>query len=231
MSSKTNWTDQRLQRLFEHYNQIHWRGKLSGYRVVLTHLDCMGMCEWNKRLIEVDPDRHTSDRELRSTVLHEMSHAASKSGHTIPFFAQLERLIRQGAPITVSNSEAGTAKILSDVVPKQFPLLRTKMQHAEKHRARSLEKLIREKKLKTYTMTDEMILMEFKDAAMEVTWKKALHYFGPEYGLTDECGRPVNARARRLLIRAEKTFHASRREHLQYKKREAAISTSGEKSL
>ena len=154
----------------------------------------MGQCR--KRIIEIDPNRHTSDRELRATLLHEMAHAASGCGHTVPFFAQLEWLIRRGAPVTVSDAEVGQAYILADIVPREFPLLRAKIRRIENRRTRRLEKRVHEKGLETYNLTDYMIVMEFRDAAMELTWKQALVCVGLRDGITDEAGRPVNAWAR-----------------------------------
>jgi hypothetical protein len=123
-----------------------------------------------------------------------MAHAASRSGHTVPFFAQLERLLKRRAPVKVDAAEAGQAEILADIVPKRFPLLRAKMQRAENRRARDVLKYMREEKLKGHTVTDDMIVTRFQDAALELTWKQALIAIGLQYGLTDESGRPVNGR-------------------------------------
>jgi hypothetical protein len=159
------WSDERLRKLFDHYNRLYWRGKLSGYRVVLADLSkerAWGHCEWKKKIIRID--QHCP--HLRGTLLREMAHAASRSGHTVPFFAQLERLLKRGAPVKVDASEAGNVTILNDVIPKRFPLLRAKMQRAEKQRASQVLRYTQEKKLKTYTVTDDMIAMKFADAAV-----------------------------------------------------------------
>ena len=119
----------------------------------------------------------------------------------------------------VDAAEAGKVTILNDVIPKRFPLLRAKMQRAESRRARRLLKYTREKKLEFHTMTDDMIVMEFGDAAMEMTWKRALVFFGRQYGLTDESGRPLNAWARRVIREGRKAYQRARRDHLEYERR------------
>ena len=212
------WSDERLRKLFDHYNRLYWRGKLSGYRVILADLSkerAWGLCEWKKKIIRID--QHCP--QLRGTLLHEMAHAASRSGHTVPFFAQLERLLKRGAPVKVDASEAGNVTILNDVIPRRFPLLRAKMQRAESQRARLLLKYTREKKLEFHTMTDDMIVREFGDAAMEVTWKRALVFIGLQYGLTDESGRPLNAWARRVIRAGRRAYRRARRDYLEYERR------------
>jgi predicted metal-dependent hydrolase len=99
----TNWSNERLRHLYERYNRIYWRGKLSGYRIVLAGLEePLGTCDYRKSFIQIDSNKHTSDRELRATLLHEMAHAAAREpGHGVKFFAQMERLIKLGAPVTV----------------------------------------------------------------------------------------------------------------------------------
>ena len=93
------------------------------------------------------------------------------------------------------------------------------MKLIEKRRASQLLRYTREKKLKTHTMTDDMIVMEFGDAAMEVTWKRALVFIGLQYGLTDESGRPLNAWARRVIRAGQRAYRRARRDHLEYERR------------
>jgi len=211
------WSDERLRKLFERYNQLYWRGKLSRYRVILADLSkerAWGLCEWKKKIIRID----LHSPQLRGTLLHEMAHAASRSGHTVPFFAQLEHLLKRGAPVKVDAAEAGNVSILNDVIPKRFPLLRAKMQRAESRRAGRLLKYTRKKRLKTYTVTDDMIIGEFEDAAMEVTWKRALVFIGLQYGLTDESGRPLSAWARRVIRGGRRAYRRARRDHLEHER-------------
>jgi hypothetical protein len=93
-----------------------------------------------RRTIYINASLHASDRELRSTVLHEMAHAATKAGHghSIEFFRQIENLLRQGAAVSVGDAEAGAAQVLKDIVPARFPLTRQRMERAEAKRSREL---------------------------------------------------------------------------------------------
>jgi hypothetical protein len=224
---KTRWTDKRLRDLFERYNQIYWRGALPRYRVVETKLSqarCVGRCDWRKRTIEIDTDEHNSDRGVRATLLHEMAHAAARGGgHGEKFFAQLDRLMRSGAPVTVDFPEAGAARILKDIVPRRFPVLRAKIDRVENRRQRDV--LSRSRGLPIIAITDDMIVERFADAASTFPWKQALVAVGLENGLTDETGRPVNAWARRIVSRARGVHRRARRDHLEYQKRWAFVQT------
>jgi hypothetical protein len=128
--------------------------------------------------------------------------------HGTAFFAQMERLLKAGAPITINNPEAGAAHILKDIVPARFPLLKRKMDRVEALRQKSVEHTARIKKLSTIPISDEDIIHKFEDAALELTWKPALLHIGLENGLVDEEARPVNQWARRLVARARKSTAA-----------------------
>lgn len=215
------WSQQRLSRLFDRYNQRYWSGRLPWYRFVVgpdpAHKDALGTCRARQRIIHVDIASHKSDREVRSTLLHEMAHAATKKrSHGVNFFAQLEKLLGKGAPISVGNPEAGYARILADIVPARFPLTKRMMDRAEARRRRTLEKLMRSNKIRSLQLTEEMIIGDFADAAMELPWKKSLLAVGLEYGLVDETGRPVNGWASRIARRGKATHARGRRDHLQY---------------
>ena len=143
---KTQWDDERLDRLFKRYNRIYWRGHLPPYRVRTAALDSTvhsAHCNPSKRIIEIDPSQCASDRIVRSKLLHEMVHAAIPSNHDLKFCAQLERLLRLGAPYIVeawdcSNVEMSTARFramgrfsLQYLIPRRFPLLRRRMQRLD----------------------------------------------------------------------------------------------------
>jgi len=114
-----HWGEKRLQRLFERYNRKHWRGRLPHYRIVPTALECLGQCHHRKRIIEIDPNRHESDRRVRATLLHEMAHAAAPGrGQGLEFFAEMERLLRRGALVTIETGDLGGVRILDDIVPR-----------------------------------------------------------------------------------------------------------------
>jgi hypothetical protein len=165
--------------------------------------------------------KHKTDRDLRGTLLHEMAHAASPwAGHTVPFFAQMERLIKRGAPVTISFAEAGAAKAYGELVPKRFRLLRAKMQRVEAKRGREVAAWQEaHPKIATEYVEDEHIVMRFTDAASCLTWNKALVSVGLENGMTDESGRPLNAWARRVIAKGRAAHGRARRDYLGYEKR------------
>ena len=145
---KTQWNDERLGRLFKRYNRIYWRGRLPRYRVRAAALDptvhC-AHCNPSKRIIEIDPSQCASDRVVRSKLLHEMVHAAIPSNHDLKFCAELERLLRLGAPYIVeawdcSNVKTSRARFragrfsLKELIPRRLPLLRRRMQRLDNRR-------------------------------------------------------------------------------------------------
>jgi hypothetical protein len=220
-----HWGEKRLQWLFDRYNRKHWRGRLPRYRIVPTALECLGQCHYRKRIIEIGPSRHESDRHVRATLLHEMAHAAAPgSRHGLEFFAEMERLLRRGALVTIEAGDVGGVRILNDIVPRRFTLLRKKVQRLEARRANAISHLAAQKKLPTETITDERIINAVGDAEItDRTWKAALLKLGVEYGLTDESGRPKNQWARRIVAKAEKVHRNARRAYLTEKKFWAGI--------
>jgi len=154
-----------------------------------------------------------------------MCHAAAarhrSRGHDEKFFAQLERLLRVRAPITVANPEAGGAHILKDLVPTSFPLARSKMERIEARRANAIEQHIKATNREVRVIGDDDIIQEFEDHAWELSWKEALITIGLENGLTDETGRPLNARFRRLLVRARRAHTRGRRLYLDEQRRKS----------
>jgi hypothetical protein len=218
---KTKWNDQRLQSLFDRYNRLYFCGTLSNYQVKIATLDeALGRCDRSKRIITINVDDHPNDRQLRGTVLHEMAHAAArKPGHGVHFFAQVERLLQRRAPIAVDEAEGGgLVRILANLVPARFPLLKQKMDTLEARRQKRFHAIIKAKDLPVYQITDGEILTRFEDAALWLTWKHALVCVGVEYGLTDECGRPLSAYARRMLVKARRVFYRTRRVYLECEK-------------
>ena len=217
------WSETRLQDIFAHYNRKYWQGRLPAYRlVVATMPEAMGLCESRSKLITLDVERHKSDREVRSTVLHEMAHAAAfargSRGHDPKFFAQVEKSLRLRAPIAIDTPEAGGVRILANLVPSRFPPLKRKIDQLEARRSMALEKLIAERNLHARLITDDGILREFEDAALELTWKEAVIALGLEHGLVDEAGRPLTRRSRRVLDEAKRRHARARREYLQLRK-------------
>lgn len=222
------WTEENLQRAFNRYNAKYWRGRLPGYRIVIEAMpEAMGLCDSRRKIITVDVLRHKNRRGMRSTLLHEMAHAAAdirgSQGHDLKFFAEIEKLLRMRAPVAVETAEAGDVHILANLVPFRFPLLKRKIDKLEARRRSALEKLISERDVPTTLITDNDILDEFEDAAMELTWKQAVRVVGIENGLIDETGRPLDGRARRLLNQAKPRHARVRRNFLEMKRSEREI--------
>jgi hypothetical protein len=72
---RSAWNDNRLKQLFRKYRRQYWPGRLRGYQIRAARLDeAYGQCNVVERVIEIDVESNASDRELRSTVLHEMAH-------------------------------------------------------------------------------------------------------------------------------------------------------------
>jgi hypothetical protein len=93
--NKSARTEERLQGMFERYNRKYWKGQLPAYRLAISVMpDAVGRCNWRRKVITINVEAHKSDREIRSTVLHEMAHAAASirgsHGHDPEFFAQVE---------------------------------------------------------------------------------------------------------------------------------------------
>lgn len=99
--NKTTWTSRRLQRLFVRYNKRFWKGKLPQYSVVATTQYKGGLCKKRERTILINIYTQECDRRVRSTLLHEMAHAAcpSGAGHGKVWLKEMERLKERGAPI------------------------------------------------------------------------------------------------------------------------------------
>jgi hypothetical protein len=146
---KTQWGDERLDRLFKRYNRIYWGGRLPRYRVRTAALDSTvhsAHCDPRKRIIEIDPSQCASDRVVRSKLLHEMVHAAIPSNHDLKFCAEIERLLRLGAPYMVEAWDCSNVRIsearframgpfsLKELIPRRLPLLRRRMQRLDNRR-------------------------------------------------------------------------------------------------
>ena len=230
MPNKNQWNDTRLKHLFERYNRIYWHGKLPDYRVVAGAFadNTLGECQSSEHVITIDVAKHKTDRRLRATVLHEMAHAAAdrhgSQGHDLKFFAQLEELLQLGAPVAVDTGDAGSVRILANLVPPRFPLLKQEMGRLEARRNKIIEQRIAATGATVEQLTDDQIVHYFEREETEaLTWKQAVLAMGPQLGLTDEVGRALSPWARRILARAY-TIHArARRDYLKYEKHKAAL--------
>ena len=215
----TNWTDRRLQKLFQRYRTRYWprRRRLLRYRVAFGELaNVMGECRYADRLIVINLPCHRSDRELRSTLLHEMCHAVAGPGtrHNSPFFEQLEHLLSQGAPIAVGfpeNPEGGSVAS----IPARFVRCRRLFQPVADRRQRSVARQFRQRGHKLHQVAVGEIADEFHQAASaEWKWREALAVIGRQYGFLDIDWRPLPFAEKFLpeLRRAYRRGRASIRE-------------------
>jgi len=94
----------------------------------LSDRRAFGICDWKRHEITVDIAAHASDAAVRTTLLHEMAHAAetatSQYTHGDGFFQQIEYLLRRHAPISLEMSEMPGHRLPLAAVPKKFPLCR-----------------------------------------------------------------------------------------------------------
>lgn len=218
----STWTAQRLERLFHRYNQRYWRGRLGQYRVVVgpcPDAELIGWHECKSHTITIDVPAHRTDRQVRKTLLHEMCHAAArKPGHGVRFWAHLEHLLRQGAPVGVGAPEAGGCDILANLVPARFRLVKRAMDRAERRRARQVWKEWREEhpddEVDAINAKYLVCRLEENRELHELPWKRALWEFGREFGMVDEDGRPLSRRFQRFLQRL-KYVHARLRRDLK----------------
>lgn len=210
------WTEYHLGQLFARYNRRYWDGRIPHYTLRIAPMaDAVGRCDRRRRMILIDLARHESDREVGDTLLHEMCHAADRSGgrvaHGYGFFRELEMLLRKGSPIRLGCPEMPGVRFWELAVPKKFPLCRKAAERMGLAREREMEREIT-KGQTAHEVTDEEIIGRFDDAAVEgLTWKEALWAVGHENGLLDVGGRPIDAWARRLVRRGRARHGATRR--------------------
>jgi hypothetical protein len=192
---------------------------------------------YSEGTISVDVKKHRSDRDIRSTVLHEMCHAAAAEGkryHGYKFWAQIEHLLREKAPITVDSPETGGLKILAGVIPKRFPLSRAMMQKAEKRRAAKVERSFRaHPEMPVEIIGRGEILNYFHDVATNdgLTWREALRAAGSDYGIIDVEGKATRQWAASVIAKARKAYRRWRRDFLESKMASAlAKSVTGDQA-
>jgi hypothetical protein len=101
------WPDDRLQRLFDSSASRFWPGRLHGWRAVAHYIcdkDVVAFCDPDRKRVVIDLTRCNSNRAVRYILLHEMCHAVTGGGHDMRFFAEVERLLRLGVPVSVDFS-------------------------------------------------------------------------------------------------------------------------------
>lgn len=95
-------TQQQCQELFDTYNQQYFGGRLPPYRIVSSILNDDSTCrldgECRKETLEIHLRTALQDSDVPIVLLHEMAHAASRSGHGKQWLAEMLRLAELGAP-------------------------------------------------------------------------------------------------------------------------------------
>ena len=91
---RTIWNEQRLQRLFWRYNRRFFGDALKGWTVDTDelHQGLYGCCNEKIGCISIRLPSHTSDHLVRSTLVHEMAHAATNSSHGRRWESEIEQL-------------------------------------------------------------------------------------------------------------------------------------------
>jgi SprT-like family len=217
----TRWTQRRLEILFQEYNAQYFNGRLKNWGVAIGSLDkhkAIGLCESAWKQLHIDTDRiqiaaessASADDEVRSTLLHEMAHAAARRmGHGYEFWEQIEKLLRQGAPVTLDSPEAPSSINFTDIIPKKFPLSRKAMEELEIQRARKVEQYAEKNHLKTQVVTDEHIITSFVDAAFSMPFASEVDVVSAvaeRYGLFDISGKPKNSWAANIIVHGKKAY-------------------------
>jgi hypothetical protein len=98
------------------------------------------------------------------------------------------------------------------------------MDRVESRRERKIDDHMKAHNLSVAKPTEADILRYFGDwEATSRPWMLVRRAAGIKYGLTDETGRPLTARARRILAKGHKVHARVRREELKYQKRQDAL--------
>jgi hypothetical protein len=187
-------------------------------------MECLGICEYKEQRICINIEKHKSDAEVRSTLLHEMCHAGSPNpnwheedaDHGSSFWCQIESLLRQRAPIKVDSGELAGRWASPDVIPKRFPLSRKAIAKIEEKNNRLFLEMEKERELKIpcQEIDEEAIAFEFADAAYQFTWKNALRTIGRDYGLLNTDGKPTSEFSKRAIEAGRKKFAEARKLYL-----------------
>jgi len=183
------WSQIELERAFERYRDRYWPGRLKNFKIAIgptRTAGAFGECVSDEHLIIVDRARHSTQYELRSTLLHEMAHAAAgvrSRGHDSKFFEQLERLLECRVRMSMGLPETGNLPSLT-AVPSRFPRCRRVL--AKAYARQQTEIIEMTKGQEPFDIDDEYLSDEFYEAGMQgLTWRQALAYLGRTYVLTD----------------------------------------------
>ena len=203
------WTNARLDRLFTRCRLRYWPAsrRLCLYRVEVASLQWeWGKCDFEGRVLSLDASRHSSDREVRATLLHEMVHAVvGRPGHGAPFWTQLEYLLARRAPITLSFPELGEWGKHLCVIPVRFRRCRRLFAPIYRRWQREIE---RKFKGRSKSLMPVDLETECEDAAIAGSrWLDVWTYQARGFGFVDLDGR--------LLPWARNSRDACRRGYLR----------------
>lgn len=184
------WTEERLAHLFSTYRDRYWPGRLRRVRVrigaTVANPDADGEYDIRLGVITVDVERHASDYAIRSTLLHEMAHAAAGTrsrGHDSLFLRELELLLERGARMEMGLPETGNVPSLASV-PESFPRVRRALARAYRQRVNA------DQDLPEYAFDTTQLCAAFQTiGATGATFPVALRRIGQRYGLVDVDGR------------------------------------------
>jgi hypothetical protein len=219
----TEWSPERLNRLFKRYRDRFWPGRLRRYHVQIAPLDdAHGECDWrSSRKITIDVASHRNDWHVRTTLLHEMCHAAAPGGHHSKFFAEIERLLEAGAPVQVSVAETG-GPFNCDAIPERFPLARQRFRITQ---AKATKALLRgfSPKAQIRQITYEDICREIEDAALleGLTWRVLWPVVANEHGLLDVDGKPAPSISEQQVRAFRRAYRRGRRNWLEEQRAQA----------
>ena len=94
-----------LRKLFHEFNERYFEGRLPDYRIrvvpYINRLGKSGHTDQKRKLIRILIG--LSDEDAKSTLLHEMAHAATNEDHATAWKKEMIRLRKQEAPLVSSE--------------------------------------------------------------------------------------------------------------------------------
>jgi hypothetical protein len=191
----------------ERYRRRYWpkSRRLPAYRIhVATVERGYGEIDPKEQVLRIDISAHTTDRQVRATVLHEMIHAAVGVGHGVQFWADMERLLKMHAPIEVGFPEMGEQSPHLCVIPKRFRRCRALFRRVYVRQQRGLPE-------PDHTVTPEEMASECEDTAAEqdLKWREVWGEVARRYGFVDMDGRILKS-AERYRKACQKAYKRGR---------------------
>jgi len=230
-----NWTQRRLENLFQKYNKLYFNNSLKHWGVAIgqPEPEAVGLCDYEHKQLVVATDKQT-DAESRATLLHEMAHAAAKTaGHGYKFWEQIEKLLKKSAPITLGFPEAPNNRTFVDIVPKRFRFCRKELEKLESARESKVHKETKNKGLQTQVIRDEEIILAFSEAFYDQPFaseEEIVSAVAQRFDLFDVEGKPKNRWAANIIRDGKNHYRQAKRDFHQEEMSEDAFQQS-EKSV